>query len=196
MTDRRFDGKGGWTILQETLVTRPAHHLVRLAPILLATLTVSACTGSKAPELYCPQVAVLQQASRVILANANSNDIAAQTLDGRITGVAGTCHEAGKDMETVTFRIGFAATNGPASRLAEQTLPYFIAIVQGDNIISKRVFPVSFDFKNGADQAIASTTPITLKFPRAPRSAHQQVLVGFQMNQAELDRTGEPAAAP
>ncbi len=177
-------------------MTQPVHHLVRLTPILLATLAVSACTGSKAPDLYCPQVAVLQQASRVTLANAGSNDIAAQTLDARITGVAGACDAADKDMETVKFRIGFAATNGPASRLDAQTLPYFIAIVQGDDIISKRVFPVTFDFKNGADQAIASTTPITLKFPRAPRSATQQVLVGFQMSQAELDRTGEAAAAP
>jgi hypothetical protein len=196
MTDRRFDGKGERINLQETLVTQSAHRIVRLAPILLATLAVSACTGSKAPDLYCPQVAVLQQASRVVLTNGASNDIAAQTLDARITGVAGRCTAADHHMETVAFRIGFTATNGPASRLNAQTLPYFIAIVQGDTVISKRIFPVNFDFKNGADQAIASTTPITLKFPRARRSEAQQVLVGFQMSQAELDRNGEPTGAP
>ncbi|GBQ31353.1 hypothetical protein AA700_1775 [Acidiphilium acidophilum DSM 700] len=182
MTDPGFDGKGGVMFFQETHVTR----FVPLA-VLLAPLGLAACTGSKTPDLYCPQVAVLQQASRVMLYQGASTDIADQTLDSRITGVAGKCSPAGKDMERVTFRIGFAATNGPASRLTGQTLPYFIAITQGDRIISKRVFPVSFDFRNGAEQAVASTTPIRLMFPRAARSAEQQVLVGFQMNQAELD---------
>ncbi len=76
-----------------------------------------------------------------------------------------------------------------------QTLPYFIAIVQGDHIISKRVFAVRFDFRNGADQAVATTTPIKLSFPRAPRSGAQQVLVGFQMNAAERERASGAAAA-
>ena len=169
-------------LFQEMPVTRFVPLVVLLAPLGLA-----ACTGSEAPELSCPQVAVLQQASRMTQYQGASTDIANQTLDARITGVAGKCSPADKDMERVTFRIGFAATNGPASRLASQTLPYFIAITQGDRIISKRVFPVNFDFRNGAEQAVASTTPIRLMFPRAARSAEQQVLVGFQMNQNEVD---------
>lgn len=187
MTDRGFDGKGGFRcptsiIDKETPVTRSARIAILLAPIGLA-----ACAGSKAPTLYCPQVAVLQQASHLVRAKGDADDVAARVIDARITGVAGACAKTGKATERVTFRIGFAATNGPASTLTEQTLPYLVAITEGDRIIAKKVYPVNFDFRNGADQAVATTRPIRLSFPRAPRSAHQQVLVGFQMSEAELN---------
>lgn len=171
----------------ETLLTR----IARLA-VLLAPMTLAACTGGKTPTFYCPRVAVLQEASHFVAARGDSADVADRTLDARITGVAGACKLAGHDMERVDFRIGFAATNGPASTLTRQTLHYFIAITQGDRIIDKKIFPITFDFKGGADQAVASTTPIRLRFPRAARSAGQQVLVGFQMTPAEITRaTGE-----
>lgn len=167
---------------QETPVTRTARLAVLLAPLGLA-----ACAASKPPALYCPHLAVVQQASRLIRAKGDAGDVAARIIDARVTGVAGHCVKTGKTMERVSFRIGFAATNGPASALTGQTLPYFVAITEGDRIIAKSIYPVNFDFKNGADQAVATTRPIRLSFPRAPRSAHQQVLVGFQMSQAELN---------
>ncbi|MDD2876311.1 MAG: hypothetical protein PHT60_03675 [Acidiphilium sp.] len=170
-------------------MTRTARLAILLAPIGLA-----ACAGGNTPALHCPQVAVLQQASRVVRGEGGSNDIAAQTIDARITGVAGKCSLASKNMERVTFRIGFTATNGPASHLTSQTLPYFIAITQSDRIIGKKIYPVTFDFRNGSEQAVASTTPIRLSFPRAARSETQQVLVGFQMTPAEIDRSN--GAAP
>ena len=182
MTDRGFDGKGGLDHRKETPVTRTARLVVLLAPLGLA-----ACAASKAPALYCPRLAVVQQASRLVRAKGDAGNVAARIIDARITGVGGTCARTGKTMERVTFRIGFAATNGPASALTEQTLPYFVAIAEGDRIIAKNVYPVSFGFANGADQAVATTRPIRLSFPRAPRSADQQVLVGFQMSPAELD---------
>lgn len=172
----------------------PITRTVRLAA-LLAPIGLAACSGSKAPTLYCPQVAVLQQASRMVLSRGESEDVASRTLDARITGVAGSCSVAGKGMERVTFRIGFAATNGPASRVDRRTLGYFIAITQGERIVSKKIYPVVFAFEHGADQAVATTAPIRLDFPRAGRSAAQQVLVGFQMSQAALERS-EAAPAP
>lgn len=160
-------------------MTRTARLALLLTPIGLA-----ACTDGKPPALYCPQVAVLQQASRLTLTSGATNDIATRTLDARVTGVAGQCSRAGKHMERIKFRIGFAATKGPAARFDRRTLPYFIAITQGSRIISKKIYPVTFAFMNGADQAIATTTVIQLNFPRAPRSAAQQILVGFQMKSA------------
>lgn len=168
-------------------ITRIARTAIVLAPVGLA-----ACSAGKAPQLYCPQVAVLQQASRLVLTRGGARDIAARTLDARVTGVAGRCSLAAKGMEKVTFQIGFAATKGPAARFAGRTLTYFIAITQGDRIIGKKMYPVTFGFPNGAVQAVATTQPITLDFPRAPRSRAQQVLVGFQMSQAQLRDAAPP----
>lgn len=170
-------------------------HLNRIAPLaaLFAPLGLAACAGS-APKLDCPQVAVLQQASRLVRTAGNTNDVSAGLIDARITGVAGKCVARGDHGERVVFRIGFAATNGLASRSETQTLPYFVAITEGDRIIDKQVYPVRFDFRNGATQAVATTSPIRLDFPNAPRSARQQVLVGFQMTPAELDHAAGAAA--
>ncbi|HEX7388514.1 MAG TPA: hypothetical protein VF286_00290 [Acidiphilium sp.] len=162
-------------------MTRTARLAILLAPIGLA-----ACSGGDAPHLPCPQVSVLQQASHLVRASGDAGNIAARLIDARVTGVAGTCTATSDQEERVKFRIGFAATNGPASTLTTQTLPYFVAITEGDRIIAKNVYPVTFTFRDGADQVVATTKPIRLDFPRAAKSAHQQVLVGFQMNEAEL----------
>lgn len=182
----------------ETHVTRPADLASRIAPLALAApLLLAGCAADKAPTLFCPQVAVLQQASHFVSTKGDSIDVAARTLDARITGVGGHCKKVSKTTEQVDFRVGFVAHNGPASTRDKWTLPYFIAISQGDRIIDKKIYPVSFDFRNGSDQAVATTTTIRLRFPRAPRSGDQQVLVGFQMTPAEIARaTGETVPAP
>lgn len=180
MTDRRFDGKGGLTNRMETALTR----IARLAA-LFAPLGLAACASGPGPKLDCPQVAVLQQADRLVRVAGAADDVAARIVDARVTGVAGKCAPHGDAGERVVFRIGFAATRGVAARQDRFTLPYFVAITEGDRIIAKQVYPVRFDFRHGATQAVATTKPIRLEFPRAPRSAAQQVLVGFQLTPAE-----------
>ncbi len=181
MTDRRFDGKGEPKNRMETELTRIARLAALFVPLALA-----ACAGGSGPKLDCPQVAVLQQASRLVRSAGPSDEVAARIIDARVTGVAGKCTARGHHGERVVFRIGFAATKGLAARQDDFTLPYFVAITEGDSIIAKQVYPVRFDFRNGATQAVATTKPIRLDFPNAPRSAAQQVLVGFQMTPSEL----------
>lgn len=174
-------------------------HLTRIArlAVLFVPMGLAACAGGSGPALDCPQVAVLQQASHLIRTAGDSNDVSARTVDARVTGVAGSCKPRGHHGERVIFRIGFAASKGLASRAESRALSYFVAITEGERIIDKKVYPIRFDFKNGADQAIATTKPIRLDFPRVPRSAQQQVLVGFQMTPSELARAnGGAAGAP
>ncbi|HET9147187.1 MAG TPA: hypothetical protein VFN77_03995 [Acetobacteraceae bacterium] len=158
----------------------------RLAP-LLALASLAACSSEHKPPLFCPKVAVLSEASHLIRPASAANDVAARTLDARITGVAGSCRTKGRRRAELSFRIGFAATQGPASTSPRADLTYFIALIQGDTIIDKKLYPVSFDFKGGTEQAVATTTPIRIVVPNAPRSARQQVLVGFQLSRAELN---------
>ena len=120
--------------------------------------------------------------------NGANNDVAAMILDARVTGVAGVCKSIGKRRALLTFRIGFAATSGPKATAPKATLTYFIALTQGDAIIDKKLYPVRFDFKNGADQAVATTTPIRIRLPNVPRSGAQQILVGFQKSPNEMNR--------
>ncbi len=158
---------------------------MRYAP-LFALAALAACADEQKPILYCPKVAVLSQASHVTRSANGQNDLGAMIFDARVTGVAGACKTIGKHRAMLTFRIGFAATSGPAATASQAQLTYFIALTQGDTIIDKKLYPVKFDFANGATQAVATTTPIRIELPNAPRSAAQQILVGFQMSPAEM----------
>ena len=159
--------------------------VMRFAP-LLALAVLAGCTGTVKPHLYCPKVAVLSEASHLTRSSDEQTDIAHRILDARVTGVAGSCATAGKSRARLVFRIGFAASTGPAATAPTATMQYFIALTQGDRIIDKKLYPVTFDFPNGAPEAVATTTPITIILPNAPRSARQQVLVGFQLTPAEM----------
>lgn len=168
---------------------KPAKLALPLAPLLILA-TLAGCTQGPKPKLYCPKVAVLSQASHLTRSSGGQEnmtpDIAHRILDARITGVAGSCETAGKHQARLTFRIGFAASTGPAATAPSATLSYFIALTQGQRIIDKKLYPVTFDFPNGAPEAVTTTAPIKIVFPNAPRSAGQQVLVGFQLTPAEL----------
>ena len=164
--------------------------MIRLATrfsVLLAPIVLAACAGS-GPALDCPTVAVLQPANRLIRTEGSAQDIASRVIDARITGVGGKCRPHGKDQVQVAFRVGFAATRGPAAHTDKQTLHYFVALVEGERIIDKKVYPVTFDFSNAAGQAVETTKPIRIRLPDVPQSAKQQVLVGFEMSPAELRR--------
>jgi len=159
---------------------------IALMTITAAPLALAGCAGAPKPTLYCPEVAVLQQANHIVRLNGDTDELAARIVDARITGVAGTCAKTGKSEVTVAFRIGFTATRGPAATGDTATLPYFIATTDGNRIIDKEVYSVTFHFKGGAEQAVATTKRIRIEAPNVQRSADQEVLVGFQLDRAEL----------
>jgi hypothetical protein len=159
---------------------------IRLAA-LAAPLVLAACAG-KAPELDCPTVAALQPANHVVRTKGSAQDLASRVIDARITGIGGKCKRHGPDQVQVAFRVGFAATRGPAATGDRQTLQYFVALVQGERVVDKRIYPVTFDFANAAGQAVETTKPIRIDLPNAPVTAKQEVLVGFEMSPEELRR--------
>ncbi len=160
--------------------------------VLAVPLLLAACSGSSDKvALFCPTVSVLTQANQIVKARGNQASVGAREISARITGVAGTCATHGKDEVLTTFRIGFAATRGPALIGDQITLPYFIALTQGDQIIGKQLDPITFDFKNGATEAVATTKPIKIEMPNAPVSAQQEALVGFQLEADQSGATGD-----
>ncbi len=154
--------------------------------VLAMPLVLAACSsGHHKVALYCPTVSVLTQANQVVKARGDAPGVAAREVSARITGVAGRCAAQGKRRVITRFRVGFSAVRGPALSGDQITLPYFIALTQGEQIIGKQVDSVTFKFKKGADQTVATTKPIKIEMPNAPVSAEQEALVGFQLNQAE-----------
>lgn len=173
--------------MRSTIRRAATRSAVRRLAALVAPLVLAACAG-KAPELDCPTVAVLRPANHLVRTKGGAQDLASRLVDARITGIGGKCKRRGADQVQVAFRVGFAATRGPAATGNHQTLHYFVALVQGHRIVDKQIYPVTFDFANAAGEAVATTKPIRIDLPDTSVTAKQEVLVGFEMSPGELRR--------
>jgi hypothetical protein len=185
MTSPEFSGKGG--------------AMKRFAPLAaLALLPISACASDNNAAVPCPHVAVLQQAQQVTEFLPGRSDVAAEITTARITGVAGACilHK-GRHELAVNLKAGFAASNGPADHDAPVTLPYFVAITDGDTILSKAEYRLTLKFDGNASRAEATSKPVNLVMPGNNASERLDVLVGFEMTPEQLAfAAAHPMATP
>ncbi len=175
----------------------------RFSTPLLALLTLTALAGcattpANPPPMFCPQVAVLQQASSLTEFLPGQTGVAAQITQAQITGVAGACNlRAKKHLLALSFQVGFAATSGPANHSATLSLPYFVAITRDDHIIAEQHYSIDMSFKGDLAATQAVTRSFTFNFPNQPASGNVQVLVGFRLTPAQLAyAAAHPLAAP
>jgi len=171
MTGRQNSGKGA-----------AMKHFAPLAA--LALLALAACADdddTAGPAMYCPPVAVLAQANTLTQYLPGRRDAGGQITTATLTGVAGACTLNKKSQQvTVTFKAGFAATNGPADHGHTVTLPYFVAFTYGDEIVTKSAYSIDVAFDGNISTATASSKTISQTFPNIPENINGQILVGFQ----------------
>jgi hypothetical protein len=153
----------------------------------LATLAACADDDSAKPNLFCPNVAVLQQTSQLDAFLPSRPDVSGLITEALITGVAGSCDLAAKkQLLKVTFKIGFDASNGPANHFEPLELPYFVSVVDGEQIASKSLYKIPISFEGNLSSAAAASPTMTVELPNVPESARVQVLVGFQLTPEQL----------
>ncbi len=156
---------------------------------LLSLLVLAACGGpdAPAPRLYCPNVAVLAQANALNLFLPSRHDAGALVTQAGITGISGACTlEKKRAVLRVTFQAGFSATNGPANQSATLALPYFVAISQGEDIISKQNYTIPMSFDGNVAATSATSKPVTVELSNTPDSADAEILIGFQLTPDQL----------
>src|ERR1700733_11295209 len=165
-------------------------------PLLLVGL--ASCSDAPPPPMYCPQVAVLQQAQVVTQFLPGRTDVAAQITTAQITGVAGACATAHHDRTLrVTFRAGFVASNGPANQGGTLQLPYFVALSRGNQIIQKQDYTIALHFDGNASTTNATSKPVKVDLGNVGSTQDVQVLVGFEMTPEQLSyAASHPLAAP
>ncbi len=152
------------------------------------------------PTTYCPQVAVLQQAQTVTLFLPGRSDVASQISTAQLSNVSGDCVYQKKHHEgllEVRFTSNFLADNGPANNSQPITLPWFVAITKGSQIIEKQDYQITLKFDGNMSIAAASSKPVKIELPAVPDSAGIQILTGFEMTPEQLAyAAAHPGAAP
>lgn len=158
------------------------------APAALLCLVLAGCAGDPEAPTQCPQVAVLSQTQVLDVFLPGRNDAAGLVTNAKITGVAGACEFANdKRILRVNFKAGFAATNGPANNSKPLVLPYFVAVTQGDQVITKTISQITIPFDGNSSTAQAVSRPIKIEFPNDSSTANQEILLGFQLTPEQMN---------
>lgn len=152
------------------------------------------------PTNFCPQVAVLRQAQTVTLFLPGRGDVASQISTAQLTSVSGACVFKKKDKSPileVKFTNNFLADNGPANNGQPITLPWFVAITKGSQIIDKKEYQITLKFNGNMSTTVATSKPVKIDLPATPDSADLEILTGFEMTPDQLTyAAAHPNAAP
>jgi hypothetical protein len=160
------------------------------APLaLLAAGLLAGCSDSEgkfAPA--CPQISLLAEGADLTRFAGQGRDILDRVLEGRLSGIEGTCQPGRNNEMVTTLRLRAELRRGPAAQGRSVQVPYFVAVMDGERIVDRRSFALEATFPSNVDRLRVTGEELELRFPgtadgSAPRL---RVLVSFQLTQDEL----------
>lgn len=107
----------------------------------------------------CPPVAIPAPTGDITLFDPPaSRDASAIDVVANITNLRSTCDDSGEYITTtITFDVQARRSNASGAR--QVTLPYFTAVVQGnENVVAKRVSQIGLNFADGEYRTMTSGT--------------------------------------
>lgn len=164
-----------------------------LAAVPLAGLT--GCGGSVTNTFppACPKAGILADAADLTRfrqngAGAQGRDLTDMVLDGRMTGVSGTCSQASRRELAVAVTVSMQLTRGPAAKGPPNDVPFFVAVSEGGRVLDKQVFRVQPRFAANADTLRLTSDEVRLTLPVGTErtGADYDLVVGFQLSPDEL----------
>ena len=175
-------------------------RLYRTVPALLAAaLALMGCNGPRV--IACPAVAILADAAArpVLKPGSAGTDPSALQYMVEVTGASQTCRlETRLGESTSNILLSFRATRAPSGQAARYSVPYFVAVNQGDRIITKRPYTLTVDFPAGAAAVVFETnlSNTVLRFENGRLPTDYQYLAGLDVSPDErnyLNVTGRVA---
>jgi hypothetical protein len=144
----------------------------------------------------CPSAAILADAGDVTVFRPGGQDLTAKIAGGRMTAVRGTCSAGENGRTKVVVQVRMDLTRGPAARSREIALPYFVAVMRGDEILAKAVQTAEGKFGDGQSQLSVTGDDVTLNLPttKDQSAAAFSVRAGFQLtpDQLAFNRSHKP----
>lgn len=154
-----------------------------------ACLALAGCGGSGsdfAPA--CPRPAILRDANDLLRYRGNGRDLTDSVLEGRITGISGSCKRDGSKTVAATVSVGMELTRGPAAASGIANVAYFVAVSEGDRVLDKQVYTLRAEFPENTDRLRLTGDSVDLALPVTDKKSADayQITVGFQLTPAEL----------
>ncbi len=160
-----------------------------LAPILALLATGCGPGDNDAFAPPCPGAAILRDAADLSRYRGAGRDLTDLVLNGRVTGIEGSCSRDGSDTVVTNVSIGIELTRGPAATSRTAELAYFVAVLDGERILDKQVFNLRAAFPGNTDRLKLAGDQVELRLPvtRAKTAAGYRIQVGFQLTPVELE---------
>ena len=172
-------------------IPRAATRQVR-APVLLALVLASlagAC-GAKDTEFppACPGLALVPAAGDLVRFNGRGQDVVDLVTRARIIKVPAKCETVKTGTILATLHIEADVTRGPASPAATVPIGYFIALMEGNNVLQEQDFSFSATFPPNVDRTSVRGDDIELQLPvsKTKSAAAYQIYVAFRLTPEEL----------
>ena len=172
---------------KQACVAQAMHACLGAAPMLV----LFGC-GNDSQEAFapaCPGAAILRDAADLHRYRDGQRDLIDTELEGRITGINGNCTRDGAATVVTTVQVGIELTRGPAAPGREARLAYFVAVLDGERILDKQVFPLRAEFPPNGDRLrlVGDDVELRLKVTPDKTAAAYRVEVGFQLTPEELE---------
>jgi len=160
-----------------------------MKPFLFLALGVflAGCNDAVIPQ--CPSAAVLSDTATLTVFRAGApHDLSGEAYTAAIGAVRTSCsYPKGSGASTSSLSFTLRAVRAPSPDGAAYTVPYYLAVTQGDRILSKKNLTLRLVFAPGSASASQNVslddTVVTLE-PGHPPTDYQ-LLVGFQLSDAE-----------
>ncbi len=158
--------------------------------LLLAAAAALALTGCNQNVIQqCPSAAVLSDtAVLTVMRPGAPADLSGEAYTATMGSVTNSCsfsRTAGAATSSNDFTI--RVTRAPSPDGLRVTLPYFIALTQGERILNKKNLTITLEFAPGASSITQEITPedtvVPLEIGHPPTD--YQLLFGFQLTDAQ-----------
>ncbi|WP_120006421.1 hypothetical protein [Teichococcus vastitatis] len=164
---------------------------------LAALLALSGCGGSGAPadplrnaQAPCPNIGILSDAAELTrFRQGGGQDLTAMELNASLIGFEAKCdyapERAGLD---VTLTPRFTAERGPAASGRGASIPYMVAVLDGQqHILSREAYNLQVAFPANVSRAQSQDEELSIRIPGTPQAAAgKNILLGFVLSPEEL----------
>ncbi len=165
--------------------------LSRLALAAVSTLPLVAGCSNTADKFApaCPKPVILRDGGDLQRFRGAGHDFLDTTIQGRITGISGSCKADGSRAVSATVNVGMELMRGPAAVGRATDVAFFVAVSRGDRVLDKQVYTLRAVFPENTDRLRLSGDSVDLMLPVSKDVGAEayQVTVGFQLSPEELE---------
>ncbi|MDA8248358.1 MAG: hypothetical protein M0Z28_04200 [Rhodospirillales bacterium] len=167
-------------------------RLPHAALAVAALLPLAGCSsGQKKVAPVCPQLSLLQDAVDLTRFSGPPDapqDARTLVLAARIAAVPAKCEDGAPGEVRARLTVLAQLRRGPAAAGDTAQVPYFIAVTEGDQVLSEHDHMLGVKFPPNADQVTATGGEVVLNLPvtKTRTAAAYHLYVGFRLTPAEL----------